>query len=203
MACTHFIVQKPMQTESLLCAIAAGKWVLAPSFLEESIEARAFVPEAPHEWNEARAARMGLGRTVTALVRGCRLQRTAAERPFAKWDVFLCCASESRCQSFSHVLRCGGCKYIEPRRPYELLEDCRLLQLYKSDEGENPFVLADDNMWDQEGLDEFAEISGGLQVLKLDYISKCLYTENGSSEDYRSLQNLAIRKRPRSPSADS
>ena len=41
---THVITQKPSRSEKHLAAVASGKWLLCPAYLERSVEAGKFLP---------------------------------------------------------------------------------------------------------------------------------------------------------------
>ena len=47
---THIVVVKPVRNEKLVSSIAAGKWVLAPAWLECSAKEGRFLDEEPFEW---------------------------------------------------------------------------------------------------------------------------------------------------------
>lgn len=41
--CTHFVCEKPSRSEKMLSCVAAGKWVLGLSYIQESYEAKRFL----------------------------------------------------------------------------------------------------------------------------------------------------------------
>jgi hypothetical protein len=49
--CTHLVTSCPASSEKYLGALAAGAWILRPSFVHASVLARGFVAEEGHEWN--------------------------------------------------------------------------------------------------------------------------------------------------------
>ncbi len=49
--CTHVVSARPATTEKFLCAIAAGKHLLHPSYIEDSFEAGRFLAEEEYEWS--------------------------------------------------------------------------------------------------------------------------------------------------------
>ncbi|PWU90673.1 hypothetical protein C3747_357g24 [Trypanosoma cruzi] len=169
--CTHYVTGKPSRTEFFLCSVAAGKWVLAPSFLEETLREGRIVPEEAHEWCPEIAIAALLRNSVVDLVRACSLQRKRTVRSFSSWRVALCCATESRTESFSRVLRSGGCRVIRPYSPPQILNTL------KSDFEELRdlcFVLSDDNVWEASQLDTLAV---HLPVLRMEYVAHCLCVE--------------------------
>lgn len=51
--CTHLIAARPATTEKFLCATAAGKYILHPSYIDESFEAGYFLDEEGFRWSSA------------------------------------------------------------------------------------------------------------------------------------------------------
>ena len=51
--CTHLVAARPATTEKFLCATAAGKLILHPSYIEESFEAGSFLEEEGFMWSNA------------------------------------------------------------------------------------------------------------------------------------------------------
>lgn len=49
--CTHLVAARPATTEKFLCATAAGKHILHPSFLEDCFEAGCFLDEEDYRWS--------------------------------------------------------------------------------------------------------------------------------------------------------
>ncbi|ETN58499.1 DNA topoisomerase 2-binding protein 1 [Anopheles darlingi] len=54
-ACTHVISSRPNRGEKTLSAIAAGKWVLSTSYIEDSLENGFFLDEESYEWGNPKA----------------------------------------------------------------------------------------------------------------------------------------------------
>ncbi|CBH10133.1 hypothetical protein, conserved [Trypanosoma brucei gambiense DAL972] len=192
--CTHYITERPSRTEYFLSAVAAGKWVLAPSFIKEARQENRIPPEEPHEWCPEMARRASLRNSVSELVKACQLQRRRTERPFASWTVALCCSTDLRTKSFARVLQSGGCKAVIPYTPQELVD--ALLQ------GSGPvdsinFVLSDDNNWEQEQL---AAINSRLKVYRMEYIAHCLCTLEPDPVIYELMPKTGARKRPKDSS---
>mmetsp|Transcript_66257 Transcript_66257/g.138096 ORF Transcript_66257/g.138096 Transcript_66257/m.138096 type:complete len:654 (+) Transcript_66257:306-2267(+) len=52
--CTHVVASQPIRTEKFLCAIAAGKHLLQPSFVFDSVECGKLLPEDDYLWIPAR-----------------------------------------------------------------------------------------------------------------------------------------------------
>ena len=51
---THIVIREFRRTEKMLCACAAGKWVVKPSYLESCGNFGEWVPEHAHEWHNPR-----------------------------------------------------------------------------------------------------------------------------------------------------
>lgn len=149
---THYVVHKPSKTETFLCCVAAGKWVLQPSFLHACIAERRLVAEEPHEWStlasggEPSIAR-GSCTSSMHLVGACRIQRLLRGGAFRSWRVFLTCSDRNRGLSFARVLRSGGCSEVRVATVADVVATC-------SGKGGLPdvqhstHVLTDDNLWD-------------------------------------------------------
>ncbi|RNE99794.1 topoisomerase (DNA) II binding protein 1 [Trypanosoma conorhini] len=177
--CTHYVTGKPSRTEFFLSTVAAGKWVLAPSFLEETLREGRIVSEEAHEWCPEIARAALLRSSVVELVRACRLQRKRTVRSFASWRVALCCTTESRTESFARVLRSGGCCVVRPYSPPQLLSTLR-----SNAEAlrELNLVLSDEDVWEPSQLDA---VAARLPVHKLEYVAHCLCVEVPEPDLYR------------------
>ncbi|KAG8343066.1 BRCA1 C Terminus (BRCT) domain [Trypanosoma vivax] len=190
--CTHYITEKPSRTEVFLCAVSAGKWVLAPSFIKETLRGHRLVDEKPHEWTPQMAREALLSSSVVEFVRACQLQRCRPERPFATWGVALCCASESRTASFSHVLRSGGCQTVMTFSPPKLLDS---LGLDDSNFQKLTLVLSDGIVWSGEQLNA---LSVRLPVLRIEYVAHALCVMVPNASLYEVHPGITTRKRSRS-----
>ncbi|KAH9598746.1 BRCT domain [Trypanosoma melophagium] len=189
--CTHYVTGKPSRTEFFLCALAAGKWVLAPSFLDETLREGRIACEESHEWSPQIAKLGSFRNSVVELVRGCQIQRMRSVRPFSSWSIILCCVTDSRKESFSRVLRSGGCNVIRPYSPSQLLktlmENPDVLQ-------DTTAVLSDDIVWSGTQLETIAAL---VPVLKMEYIAHCLCVDTPEPDQYELLGKPHSRKRSR------
>ena len=133
--CTHFVTWKVNNSETFLSALAAGMWVVHPSFLAACVRARRWLPEDDYEWGAANYARwMSAGETVdedmlryshaqknlshlAKFAAACRFQRLNGPscRPFRDWRVLLYCTAVDRHNSLRNVLKAGGCVSITIR----------------------------------------------------------------------------------------
>lgn len=48
--CTHVICFKPSRVEKVLCAMAAGKWIVSLKYIEDSYQAKKYLDEELYEW---------------------------------------------------------------------------------------------------------------------------------------------------------
>jgi hypothetical protein len=62
--CTHVILWELKRTEKFLCAVASGRWILRPQYIEASQTAGRLLAEEEFEW-----------RGESALAKACRFQR--------------------------------------------------------------------------------------------------------------------------------
>ncbi|ORC90240.1 topoisomerase (DNA) II binding protein 1 [Trypanosoma theileri] len=189
--CTHYVTGKPSRTEFFLCALAAGKWVLAPSFIDETLREGRIASEELHEWSPQMAKLSSFRNSVVELVKGCKIQRMRSVRPFSSWSIILCCATDARTESFSRVLRIGGCNVVRPYSPSQLLdklvEDPDVLQ-------DTTAVLSDDSVWSGTQLETIAAL---VPVLKMEYLAHCLCVNTPEPDLYEMLDKPQSRKRSR------
>jgi len=60
--CTHIVAPHPIRTEKFLCAIAAGKHLLQPSYVFDSVEHGKLLPEEDYVWVRPRLAGAQVGK---------------------------------------------------------------------------------------------------------------------------------------------
>lgn len=53
--CTHVICLKPARVEKVLCAMAAGKWIVPLRYIEDSCGAKEFLDEELYEWGNPKS----------------------------------------------------------------------------------------------------------------------------------------------------
>lgn len=105
---THLIIGTLSKSEKLLCACAAGKWVLRPEYVDACEVAGRLVEERPYEWTPA----WGEGE----LSRVPRYWREAKKRAevgaFGTWRVLLV-ADQKRQGSLKAILQAGNAQVVE------------------------------------------------------------------------------------------
>lgn len=201
--CTHFVTGKPSKTEQFLCCLAAGHWILTPAYLAACAAAGSLVKEDAFEWSAEVASALGCRSSVASLVRGCRLQRIAAELPFAHWHVQVCCSTPARADSFMRVLRNGGCVSLGGVSASELLEmagaGAGLLRVQSTTEGPK-MVLADETVFTIAELERYAQCAAAQRLcplLRMDYLVQFLCAPETPTTEVDLLHCVQARKRGR------
>lgn len=161
---THYIVGKPAKTETLLCFVAAGKYLLQPSYLVSCCSEGSLVAEGPHEWAAMSAVQQAAGQqaattvpssSLTSLLMASRVrsesqlqvqQQHPRRLPFESWVVLLTCSDPSRSNSFSRVLRNGGCGSVTAVAVADVGAACHNTTLPAWMHGVT-HVFTDDNLW--------------------------------------------------------
>jgi topoisomerase (DNA) II binding protein 1 len=185
--CTHYVVEKPVKTESFLCSVAAGKWVLMPSFVESAVAKGAFEGEEEHEWTVQHVENNPSLQKMGTLIAACRAQRLSRRGAFESWSVIVCCEENSRAQSFSRVLRCGRCTSI--------LTATTAAEVFGHSGKKVTHILSDDNIWSEPLLAEVRE-RFQLPVLRMEYLVSCLGAESPSTDAFDLKNHLQFRRRP-------
>jgi hypothetical protein len=188
-ACTHFIVPKPAKTETFLrCVAAAGKWVLAPSYLTRCAAAGRFVAEEPDEWA---APALVSNAAASSLADACQLQRKAAVRVFVQWKAALCCQEPARAQSFARVLEAGGCASVCVLSA-EKLAGREGRQAVRG----RTHLLCDDGCLGQDVLEALVAETG-ITAHRMELLVHVLCTTTPVPENFTALGWLVARKRAR------
>ncbi|VVC42874.1 Hypothetical protein CINCED_3A012245, partial [Cinara cedri] len=52
---THILTHLPNKSEKYLCSLAAGKWILHPSYIDACLEENCFLPEDKYEWGNPKS----------------------------------------------------------------------------------------------------------------------------------------------------
>lgn len=132
--CTHVISARPATTEKYLCAVAAGKHVLHPSYIEDSFQQGSFLPVEEYEWCAAvdgmesiddyglalaKAPEMWKGRKISARI-GRKSVAPLAEEKKSCFDGMVCVvlSSAEKRAGFKRILEAGGavvCGDLEDR----------------------------------------------------------------------------------------
>ncbi|TPX64922.1 hypothetical protein SpCBS45565_g05550 [Spizellomyces sp. 'palustris'] len=115
--CTHLIVSKPGRTEKPLAAIAAGAWVLRPTYVEACKAAARFLDEVDYEWVSDPDTPL-IDRNIFSAPRRWRLKLQNAEMvngirkgSFTGWKVLLLVDNRKK-DGFTRLLNAGGAKVV-------------------------------------------------------------------------------------------
>ncbi|XP_014245567.1 DNA topoisomerase 2-binding protein 1-like isoform X2 [Cimex lectularius] len=115
-ASTHIIVDKPVRSEKLLCAIASGKWVLHMSYLMQCYQSRMFLPEEEfelgNEISKNKLPHLDPGSIENKLAMAAyrwRIMKTHLSMPsaFRKFKAVFC-TSQSKTGQYKRLLEAGG-----------------------------------------------------------------------------------------------
>ncbi|XP_058230754.1 SMC5-SMC6 complex localization factor protein 1 [Hemibagrus wyckioides] len=106
---THLITTNPTPSEKFLAACAAGKWIVTPQFVLDSVKHKAWLPEASYELN--------LTANIKAPVTANPLQkwrenvaRGITSGAFQDWVVYLEIEDHVRRAMFERILKAGKAK---------------------------------------------------------------------------------------------
>ncbi|XP_031201771.1 DNA topoisomerase 2-binding protein 1 isoform X1 [Mastomys coucha] len=131
-SCTHMVVGYPLRNEKYLASMAAGKWVLHPSYLDACKTAGRFVREEDYEWGSSSildvlpAVTEHQQKLALAAMRWRkRIQQSQEagiiEGAFSGWKVILH-VDRPREAGFKRLLQAGGAKVL-PGHPEPLFKD--------------------------------------------------------------------------------
>ncbi|KAK3750779.1 hypothetical protein QZH41_015324 [Actinostola sp. cb2023] len=174
-ACSHVVVGKPnsnfslcpsLRNEKYLAAIAAGKWVLHKSYLEDSRQAGHFVDEESHEWGTDVPGEQPNKLAIAA--RRWRLKLKEQRKnsgndligAFSGWRVLLC-VDKLRQSGFKRLLEAGGAQVVGSRPPFNNIENVS-------------HAFIDYNKMKPGTLDIDALYAAGIWLVKPDYIAEFL-----------------------------
>jgi hypothetical protein len=131
-ACTHLLFEGLKRTEKVACGLAAGKWILHSSYLEDSFAAGHFLAEEPYEWGSGNIGHTGASNAKSRVWEGSarhwREQREQHGRgPFSGWRVSLYATAKHKMvppiDLCHRLLEAGGATMISTRPPYNMPKD--------------------------------------------------------------------------------
>eukprot|EP00754_Rhynchopus_humris_P011700 Rhum_TRINITY_DN14246_c7_g1::Rhum_TRINITY_DN14246_c7_g1_i1::g.75726::m.75726 len=135
---THLVTSSLSTTETVCIAMASGKWVVSPQWVEESGAKSAWQPEANYEWSHEMVADVAVRSNLSlqsrevertsVLASACQHWRRGGGGAFQDWEVLLIAGDV-----FENVLRAGGADIVSRALPpsWEYAEG-RLLLVDKS-----------------------------------------------------------------------
>ncbi|VDO77884.1 unnamed protein product [Heligmosomoides polygyrus] len=172
---THLICGKLIRGAKLMGCIASGRWVLGSDYVDKSLEAGKWLPEADFELgNPSKLASRSFSEREQKLAEACRRWRLKLEGrgaskrsgAFHGWRCVLYC-SEEKAAGLVPMLQAGGVDAVTMRQ---------------GDEGAphtfrpTHAVVCSSAMWNGEELEMLVDV--GAKVFQLEYISKFLLEEN-------------------------
>lgn len=120
-ACTHLLCERPNRGEKLLGCMAAGKWVLNISYIEECHARGVFLDESLYEWGNPKALNLPTlapeEQQIAAAAHRWRLELTPDSGAFSDYRVILS-LQERNLAAIKNVLRAGGATILEPSSPF-------------------------------------------------------------------------------------
>ncbi|KAK5986084.1 hypothetical protein GCK32_012170, partial [Trichostrongylus colubriformis] len=172
--CTHLICGKLIRGAKLMGCIASGRWVVGADYVDQSLAAGKWLPEADFELGEpSRLSFTNLSEREQQLAQSCRRWRVKLEstssstRPgaFDGWRCVLYC-SEEKANGLCPMLKAGGA-VVAIRHG---VEGAPLV--FRPTHA----IVCASEMWSIEELERLVSI--GAKVFHLEYISRYLLEEH-------------------------
>ncbi|KAJ9441585.1 topoisomerase (DNA) II binding protein 1 [Diplonema papillatum] len=127
---THLVASHLGTTQNLCCALAAGKWIVSPTWLLDSSAKKTFLGEEKYEWNPATVADALAKKKVDAGSKeGAKVLSLAGAvehwrkhtggGAFSSWRVSLCANDV-----FASVLKAGGATIVSRELPLTWADAC-------------------------------------------------------------------------------
>lgn len=108
------MIQNVRRSEKYLCSLAAGKWILKPQYLIDSIARKGFLEEEHYEWCDDE-----FSQTTHDAPRRNRLEvAKTGQGPFYGWRVILCAKDSTRQTSFMRLIEAGGGIIVHNKPPF-------------------------------------------------------------------------------------
>eukprot|EP00282_Hemiselmis_andersenii_P007935 CAMPEP_0114115874 /NCGR_PEP_ID=MMETSP0043_2-20121206/4198_1 /TAXON_ID=464988 /ORGANISM="Hemiselmis andersenii, Strain CCMP644" /LENGTH=740 /DNA_ID=CAMNT_0001208159 /DNA_START=402 /DNA_END=2625 /DNA_ORIENTATION=+ len=121
--CTHLISARPATTEKFLCATAAGKHILQPSYVEDSFEVGYFLAESDYKWSNSDAPLDSLGAGLAQAPNVWRKKSKHASTedgsmPTGCFDgvVALVLSTGEKQMGYKRILEAGGAEVLDDPR---------------------------------------------------------------------------------------
>nr|CDJ90994.1 BRCT domain containing protein [Haemonchus contortus] len=172
--CTHLICGKLIRGAKLMGCIASGRWVVGADYVDQSLAAGKWLPEADFELGEpSRLALTNWSEREQKLAQACRRWRLKLESnspstrrgAFSGWRCVLYC-SDDKAAGLCPMLKAGGAEVAVRHRG----EGAPLV--FRPTHA----VVCVSGMWSIEELEMLVNV--GAKVFHLEYISKFLLEEN-------------------------
>ncbi|KAK6727930.1 hypothetical protein RB195_005535 [Necator americanus] len=172
--CTHLICGKLIRGSKLMGCIASGRWVLGADYVDKSLAAGKWLPEADFEFGDpTRLAETSLPERELNLAKACRRWRLKLENhdrskrigAFQGWRCVLYCSDE-KAAGLIPMLKAGGAEVAVRRQG----EGAPLV--FRPTHA----VVCNSSMWNMEELNMLVNV--GAKTFPLEYISKFLIEEH-------------------------
>ncbi|XP_047674008.1 SMC5-SMC6 complex localization factor protein 1 isoform X2 [Tachysurus fulvidraco] len=109
-AMTHLITAKPIASEKFLAACAAGKWIVTPQFVLDSVKHKAWLPEASYELNLTANVKAPLTENPLHKWRE-KVAQGITSGAFQDWVVYLEIEDNARRAMFQRILKAGKARF--------------------------------------------------------------------------------------------
>ncbi|EDV99778.1 DNA topoisomerase 2-binding protein 1-A [Drosophila grimshawi] len=120
-ACTHLLCEHPNRGEKLLGCMAAGKWVLHISYIDQCHARGVFLDECQYEWGNPKALNLPTlppeEQQIAAAAHRWRTELDMDSGAFSDHRVILS-LQERNLAAIKNVLRAGGAHILEPSTPF-------------------------------------------------------------------------------------
>jgi len=115
---THMLTSRVSRSEKMLCSVAAGKWVLHPSYIVDSLKDGKWLPEAKYEWgnedNNLIENKSTLDWKLATAARKWRLEEGGAFDGMK----FILNMTESKLGAFQRLIQAGGGELLNVQSPF-------------------------------------------------------------------------------------
>jgi len=116
-ACTHLICGKPSRNEKYLAALAAGTWIMHPSWVTSSTMGGAWVEESGYTWDKFTEGLKDKDKSDMP-VRLAKAGLAWRERKaFRDWRVIIC-TDAAKVANFNNIIIAGGGTVLQSKAPF-------------------------------------------------------------------------------------
>jgi len=178
---THLVIGDLIHSEKCLSAIAAGKWVIHPSYIDECEKAGRFLKEDKYEWanvqdlSQTKRKFAKAAQTWRIRLDNIRSNLPASERnragAFSDWTVILYTEKERK-EKFKRLLEAGSAKVLNMQPPFSNVT------------GVTHAFIEFNKVQTNDGIDIKALVASGVHCVKMDYTGHFLL-EEGSDTNIR------------------
>lgn len=190
MTATHLIANRPSKTEKFFASIASGLWIVCPSYVEDSLKGRHFLPETEYEWGgEKLLANTSLPADVQKIAVSAHRWRklltnddVGKRGAFDGWKVILNAGGSMKEGRLVRLLKAGCAKMLDVKPPY-------------SDPADATHAFIENSKKNVVKVEWSSLVSRGILCLKMDYIASYLRDGDGvNPENFRVDDVLHLEK---------